>query len=30
MDSLLEKMLVMEITKNYCEDKETIQDVIKI
>lgn len=29
MDSLLEKMLVMEITKNYCEDKETIQDVIK-
>lgn len=29
MDSLLEKMLVMEITKNYCEDKETMQDVIK-
>lgn len=29
MDSLLEKMLVIEITKNYCEDKETMQDVIK-
>ena len=29
MDSLLEKMLVMEIIKNYSEDKETMQDVIK-
>lgn len=28
MNSLLEKMLVMEISKNYCEDKETIQDVV--
>lgn len=28
MDSLLEKMLVISITKNYHEDKETIQDVI--
>lgn len=28
MNSLLEKMLVMEISKNYCEDKETIQDLI--
>lgn len=28
MDSLLNKMIIMEISKNYCEDKETIQDVI--
>lgn len=28
MDSLLEKMLIMEITENYCKDKETIQDVV--
>ena len=28
MDSLLKKMLVMEISENYCEDKETIQDLI--
>lgn len=28
MDDLLSKMLVMEISKNYCEDKETIQDLI--
>jgi hypothetical protein len=28
MDNLLQKMLLLEISKEYCEDNETIQDVV--